>query len=113
LIRSQTFFPGTKLKELEPSGGASGQASDIALHAKEILRIRESLTDIYASHCQRPGEELSSARERFGTALERDYFMTAKEAVEFGIVDKIVEKRADAGVAGAGAGATAGAGAGA
>jgi len=59
------------------------------------------LTDIYADHCQKPGEELSAARERFGNALERDYFMTAKEAVEFGIVDKIVEKRADAGVVGA------------
>ena len=81
---------------LEPSGGASGQASDIALHAKEILRIRASLTDIYASHCQKPGEEIDTARERFSTALERDYFMTAQEAIEFGIVDKIVEKRADA-----------------
>jgi ATP-dependent Clp protease protease subunit len=83
---------------VEPSGGASGQASDIALHAKEILRIRASLTDIYASHCQKPGEELDTARERFSTALERDYFMTAQEAIEFGIVDKIVEKRADADV---------------
>jgi len=81
---------------VEPSGGASGQASDIALHAKEILRIRASLTDIYASHCQKEGEELDTARDRFSTALERDYFMTAQEAVEFGIVDKIVEKRADA-----------------
>jgi ATP-dependent Clp protease protease subunit len=86
---------------VEPSGGASGQASDIALHAKEILRIRASLTDIYASHCQKPGEELDTARERFSTALERDYFMTAQEAIEFGIVDKIVEKRADADVSAA------------
>ncbi|KAL7420748.1 hypothetical protein Q5752_004700 [Cryptotrichosporon argae] len=78
----------------QPSGGASGQASDIALHAKEILRIRATLTDIYAQHCTRPGEAADSARDRFEKALERDYFMTADEAVDFGIVDHIVEKRA-------------------
>ena len=77
----------------EPSGGATGQASDIALHAKEILRIRNQLTDIYASHCKRPDEETGKARDRFETALERDYYMTAEEAVEFGMLDKIVEKR--------------------
>ncbi|WVQ85056.1 ATP-dependent Clp endopeptidase, proteolytic subunit ClpP [Cryptococcus sp. DSM 104549] len=77
----------------QPSGGAQGQATDIALHAKEILRIRASLTDIYANHCTRPDEEKASARDRFEKALERDYFMTAEEAVEFGIVDKIVSVR--------------------
>lgn len=51
---------------IEPSGGASGQASDIALHAKEILRIRAVLTDIYAEHCQMPDETRDAARERFG-----------------------------------------------
>ena len=50
----------------EPSGGASGQASDIALHAKEILRIRSVLTDIYAEHCERPDEGREAARDRFG-----------------------------------------------
>ncbi|KAK8858756.1 ATP-dependent Clp endopeptidase, proteolytic subunit ClpP [Kwoniella newhampshirensis] len=77
----------------QPSGGAQGQASDIALHAKEILRIRSALTDIYADHCTRPNEEKDHARDRFEKALERDYFMTAEEAVEFGIVDKIVTTR--------------------
>ncbi len=56
---------------IEPSGGASGQASDIALHAKEILRIRAALTDIYASHCTRPDEETSKARDRFGEFRSR------------------------------------------
>jgi ATP-dependent Clp protease protease subunit len=92
----------------EPSGGASGQASDIALHAKEILRIRASLTDIYAEHCTRPDEERASARERFERALERDYFMSAQEAVEFGIVDKIVERRVEGDGKGTGAGARVG-----
>jgi ATP-dependent Clp protease protease subunit len=77
----------------EPSGGARGQATDIALVAKEILRTRSALTDIYADHCTRPGEQKASARDRFETALERDYYMTAEEAREFGIVDKIVERR--------------------
>jgi ATP-dependent Clp protease protease subunit len=77
----------------EPSGGAQGQASDIALHAKEILRIRAQLTDIYADHCTKPGELKDSARERFEKSLERDYYMTAQEAVDFGIVDQIVDRR--------------------
>ncbi|RSH87984.1 uncharacterized protein EHS24_000507 [Apiotrichum porosum] len=78
----------------QPSGGASGQASDIALHAKEILRIRAVLTDIYADHCTRTDEVHTQARERFEKALERDYFMTAQESLDFGIIDKIVDRRA-------------------
>ncbi len=83
----------------EPSGGAQGQASDIALQAKEILRIRAALTDIYAEHCTGASETAESARARFETALERDYYMTAQQAVEFGIVDHIVQKRPAAGAA--------------
>ncbi|WWC88644.1 ATP-dependent Clp endopeptidase, proteolytic subunit ClpP [Kwoniella dendrophila CBS 6074] len=79
----------------QPSGGAQGQASDIALHAKEILRIRSTLTDIYAEHCTKQTETRENARERFEKALERDYFMTSEEAIDFGIVDKIVTRRSD------------------
>lgn len=50
----------------EPSGGASGQATDISIHAKEILRIREYLTRIYAEHCETDGEGFQNARDRFG-----------------------------------------------
>lgn len=85
----------------EPSGGASGQASDIAIHAKEILRIRKLLTGVYERHCGQLGESQEQGLHRFGTsvrclsgmaallryfafllfvptetALERDYFMT-------------------------------------
>lgn len=81
---------------LEPSGGASGQATDIALHAKEILRIRAQLTDIYVSHCKTPEEDVEKAKERFERSLERDYYMTAEEAIKFGIVDKVVDRRGDA-----------------
>lgn len=50
----------------EPSGGASGQATDISIHAKEILRIRELLTEMYAEHCEVEGETFQSAKDRFG-----------------------------------------------
>lgn len=79
----------------EPSGGAQGQATDIALHAKEILRIRAQLTEIYVDHCKQPEEEADNARDRFEKALERDYYMTAEEAIKFGLVDTIVDRRAD------------------
>lgn len=49
----------------EPSGGASGQASDIAIHAKEILRVRELLTDVYQRHCKKEGEDKVDAMKRF------------------------------------------------
>ena len=81
----------------EPSGGASGQASDIAIHAKEILRVREVLTGIYQKHCAREDETVQEGLDRFRafsairpsdcgssasfpleTALERDYFMTGE-----------------------------------
>ena len=54
------------LSHLEPSGGASGQASDIAIHAKEILRIRELLTGIYQKHCAKPDESVQDGLTRFG-----------------------------------------------
>ncbi|KAF7310434.1 ATP-dependent Clp protease proteolytic subunit [Mycena chlorophos] len=85
-------LPNASIMIHQPSGGASGQASDIAIHAKEILRIRELLTGIYQKHCGRDGESREVGLKRFGDALERDYFMTAQEALEFGIVDAILER---------------------
>ncbi|KIJ59818.1 hypothetical protein HYDPIDRAFT_99952 [Hydnomerulius pinastri MD-312] len=86
-------LPNASIMIHQPSGGASGQASDIAIHAKEILRVRQLLTGIYQRHCGKQGESEASGLERFERALERDYFMTAQEALEFGIVDGILEKR--------------------
>jgi ATP-dependent Clp protease protease subunit len=86
-------LPNASIMIHQPSGGASGQASDIAIHAKEILRVRQLLTGIYQRHCAKNGEVESAGLERFERALERDYFMTAQEALEFGIVDGILEKR--------------------
>ncbi|KIK02317.1 hypothetical protein K443DRAFT_97169 [Laccaria amethystina LaAM-08-1] len=79
-------LPNASIMIHQPSGGASGQASDIAIHAKEILRIRQVLTGIYQRHCAKDGESQAEA-------LERDYYMTAQEAMEFGIVDGILERR--------------------
>lgn len=59
----------THSPHLEPSGGASGQASDIAIHAKEILRVRQLLTGIYQRHCAKEGECVALGLERFGTAV--------------------------------------------
>ncbi|KDR84744.1 hypothetical protein GALMADRAFT_131536 [Galerina marginata CBS 339.88] len=86
-------LPNASIMIHQPSGGASGQASDIAIHAKEILRIRQLLTDIYQRHCSKEGETQAEGLARFENALERDYYMTAQEALDFGIVDGILEKR--------------------
>ena len=68
-------------------GGAAGQASDIAIHAKEILRVRERLNNIYKKHTKK------HSLEEIEKAVERDYFMNAEEALEFGLIDKVLEKR--------------------
>lgn len=70
----------------QPSGGAQGQATDIEIHAREILRIRAHLNGLYAKFTGRPVEEIEAA-------TERDRFMSADEAREFGLVDKVMEKR--------------------
>jgi ATP-dependent Clp protease protease subunit len=70
----------------QPSGGAQGQATDIAIQAREILRIRENMNDLYAKYTGKPVEEIN-------TAMERDNFMTAEEARVFGIVDEVFDRR--------------------
>lgn len=59
-------LPNASVMIHQPSGGASGQATDISIHAKEILRIREVLTEMYASHCAVEGESTEAAKSRFG-----------------------------------------------
>lgn len=70
----------------QPAGGAQGQASDIEIQAREILKIRSRLNKIYA---QRTGQDLKTIEE----AVDRDYFMSAQEAKDFGIVDYVVTTR--------------------
>ncbi len=79
-------LPNSRVMVHQPSGGAQGQATDIEIQAQEILTIRRRLNEIYVKHT---GQKL----EVIEKALERDNFMSATEAKEFGLVDKIVEKR--------------------
>lgn len=80
-------LPNATIMLHQPSGGASGQASDVAIHAREILRVRERLNKLYQHHTK---QEDMAVIER---TLERDFFMTAEEARDFGVVDAVLEKR--------------------
>ena len=79
-------LPNSRVMVHQPSGGFQGQASDIALQAKEILELKERLNKIYVKHC---GQSLKKVE----AALDRDNFMTAEAAKEWGIIDRIVDKR--------------------
>jgi len=79
-------LPNAKVMIHQPLGGAQGQASDIAIQAKEILKTRKLLNDILAKHTKQP-------IDRIETDTDRDFFMSAEEAVQYGIVDKVIEKR--------------------
>ena len=72
----------------QPSGGASGQATDILIHAEEITKIKKTLNQMYADHT---GQSI----EKINDAMERDKFMSPEEALEFGLIDKIISTRAD------------------
>lgn len=74
------------------SGGYSGQASDIAIHAKEILRVRESLNRIYQRHLTK-----ERSLEEIAGVMERDFFMSSEEAKEWGIVDEVLDRRSKEG----------------
>ena len=79
-------LPNSRIMVHQPSGGFQGQASDIALQAKEILELKERLNKIYVKHC---GQSLKKVE----AALDRDNFMTADAAKDWGIIDQIVEQR--------------------
>lgn len=79
-------LPNSRIMVHQPSGGFSGQATDIEIHAREILSLRQRLNEIYVKHC---GQDIKTVEE----ALERDRFMSAEEAKEFGIVDEVVNER--------------------
>ena len=81
-------LPNSSVMVHQPSGGYYGQASDIAIHAKEILRVRGQLNEIYKRHLTRP-----HSLDDIERLMERDNFMGAKEALEIGIIDEILEKR--------------------
>lgn len=80
-------LPHSRIMIHQPHGGAQGQASDIEIQAKEILRLRAKLNDIYVKHT---GKKLSEIEK----AMDRDNFMSADEAKKFGLIDHVVDKRA-------------------
>src|ERR1700681_1828501 len=79
-------LPNARILVHQPSGGFQGQATDIMIHAQEILNIRKRLNEIYVKHTGQPIKKIEEA-------LERDQFFTADAAKEFGLVDKVIEKR--------------------
>jgi ATP-dependent Clp protease, protease subunit len=80
-------LPNARVMVHQPSGGFQGQASDIERHAEDIIKMKRRLNEIYERHSGRDYETIERT-------LDRDYFMTAEEAREFGIVDRVYEKRA-------------------
>ena len=81
-------LPNSRIMIHQPSGGYSGQATDIEIHAQEIISLKKRLNEIYVKHT---GQKLS-AIER---SMERDNFMTAEKAKEFGLIDQVIDKRPD------------------
>lgn len=79
-------LPNSRTMIHQPSGGAQGQASDIHIHAQEILKIRERLNAIMAENCGKSVEEIA-------VATERDKFMSAEESKEFGLIDEVLASR--------------------
>jgi ATP-dependent Clp protease, protease subunit len=82
------MLPGARHMIHQPLGGASGQASDIQIRANEIIRIKKELTEAYVKHNSK-----GKTYEDFESAMDRDNFMTSKEALDFGLVDEIIEQR--------------------
>ena len=80
-------LPHSKVMIHQPSGGFRGQATDIEIHAKDILDTKATLNQLYVKHT---GKDLKTIEQ----AMERDNFMTAQQAIDFGLIDKIEETRA-------------------
>ena len=79
-------LPNSRIMVHQPSAGFQGQATDIEIHANEIMSLKKRLNEIYSLHTGRSFDEIKNA-------LERDRFMTPNDAKEFGLIDKVVEKR--------------------
>ncbi|MFL9825596.1 ATP-dependent Clp endopeptidase proteolytic subunit ClpP [Rhodoplanes sp. SY1] len=79
-------LPNARIMVHQPSGGFQGQASDIMIHAQEILNLRKRLNEIYVKHTGQPMKKIEEA-------LERDQFFTAEAAKEFGLIDSVIERR--------------------
>ncbi|KAL3652891.1 ATP-dependent Clp protease proteolytic subunit 2, mitochondrial [Castilleja foliolosa] len=79
-------LPNATIMIHQPSGGYSGQAKDLSIHTKEIIRVWDALNELYVKHTGQPLEIVQ-------TNMDRDYFMTPQEAKEFGIIDEVMDER--------------------
>lgn len=79
-------LPNSRIMIHQPLGGFQGQATDIEIHAREILNIRKRMNTLYSQHCRRSIQEVEQA-------VERDNFMSAEEAMRFGLIDKVITDR--------------------
>ena len=79
-------LPNSRIMVHQPSAGYEGQATDIEIHAKEIVSLKKRLNKLYSKHTKKSEEEINEA-------LERDNFMSPEEAKKFGLIDEVVEKR--------------------
>ena len=82
------MLPNARHMIHQPSGGAGGQATDMEIQVKEILKMKQNLTQIYVNHNSK-----GKTFEEFYNAMERDNFMSAQEALDFGLIDEIITKR--------------------
>ncbi|OCW56738.1 ATP-dependent Clp endopeptidase proteolytic subunit ClpP [Hoeflea olei] len=78
--------PNARVMVHQPSGGFQGQASDIERHAQDIIKMKRRLNDVYVKHT---GQDYQTVEK----TLDRDHFMTAEEALDFGLIDKVIDKR--------------------
>ena len=78
-------LPSSRIMIHQPLGGARGQATDIEIEAKEILRMKSMLNEILATNCSQPLEKIKED-------TERDYYMSAQQAVEYGLIDKVIAR---------------------
>ncbi|MGI8414230.1 MAG: ATP-dependent Clp protease proteolytic subunit [Solirubrobacteraceae bacterium] len=79
-------LPNSRILIHQPSGGFEGQSSDIEIHAREVLALRARIDELYAKHCGRP-------IERVHADMDRDRYFTGGEAVAYGLVDRVIERR--------------------
>ena len=84
------MLPNARHMIHQPSGGARGQATDMEIQVKEILEMKKNLTNIYVKH-----NSVGKQFEELAKDMERDFFMSAQQAVEYGLADKVISKRAD------------------
>jgi ATP-dependent Clp protease protease subunit len=81
-------LPNARIMVHQPSGGFQGQASDIQRHAEDIMKMKKRLNEVYVEHTGQDYETIDAT-------LDRDHFMTAQEAKDFGLIDEVVSKRPD------------------